>query len=146
MKIYLRSADCVAKAGMLVLKNDFTWMSSSQKNTVPIFFPIVSEQLSTCSCCHRQICHGDGCHPGRLPGASHPCGEDGWPLRARCTSQTDVEAGGGGPAAGAGLNAELVAGRPAPVSCPAGVCSRCWQIHINYLTGLNRSFFLMPGI
>lgn len=57
---------------------------------------------------NRQICHGDGCHPGHLTRASHPCSENGRPLRARRTSQTDVEAGGGGSAAGAGLNAELL--------------------------------------
>lgn len=73
---------------------------------------IVSEQLTTCCRFSRQICHGDGCHPGRLPGASHPCSEDGRPLRARCASQADVEAGGGGPAAGAGLNAELLVEMP----------------------------------
>ena len=86
---------------------------------------VVTEQSTTCCCFYRHICHGDGCHPGRLPGASHPCREDGRPLRARRASQTDVEAGGGGAAAAAGLNAEscrwkrcirLAAGRPAPVT------------------------------
>lgn len=106
-----------------------TWISIWKTSTSPCYHrPLflqstVTEQLTTCCCFYRQICHGDGCHPGRLPGASHPCGEDGRPLRARRASQTDVEAGGGGPAAGAGLNAEpseetlpfLVVGRPALV-------------------------------
>lgn len=112
--------------------NDCPWIALSENSHIsphhrPCFLEsIVTEQLTTCCCFYRQICHGDGCHPGRLPGASHPCSEDGRPLRARRASQTDVEAGGGGPAAGAGLNAELlvdtlVAGRPAPVIChPAG--------------------------
>lgn len=107
--------------------NDCTWISSSDKQSRP---PppecVVTEQSTTCCCFfYRHICHGDGCHPGRLPGASHPCREDGRPLRARRASQTDVEAGGGGAAAAAGLNAEscrwkrcirLAAGRPAPVT------------------------------
>lgn len=83
------------------------WKTATSPDVAIFFQSIVAEQLSTCPCCFRQICHGDGCHPGRLAGASHPCSEDGRPLRARCTSQTDVEAGGGGSAAGDGLNAEL---------------------------------------
>lgn len=71
-----------------------------------LFESVVTEQLTTCCCFYRQICHGDGCHPGHLSGASHPCSEDGRPLQARRASQTDVEAGGRGPAAGAGPNAE----------------------------------------
>lgn len=108
-----RIINCVPKAGTLSLEKT----SHLSLRHRPCFLEsIVTEQLTTCCCFYRQICHGDGCHPGRLPGASHPCSEDGRPLRARCTPQTDVEAGGGGPAAGAGLNAELlVAGRPAPV-------------------------------
>lgn len=50
----------------------------------------------------RKICHGDGCHPGRLSGAAGACREDGRPLRACRSAQEDVEAGGGGAAAGAG--------------------------------------------
>lgn len=93
---------------------------------------VVTEQSTTCCWFYRQICHGDGCHPGRLPGASHPCSEDGRPLRARHASQTDVEAGGGGAAGGAGLNAEAAGGNVAftggrttcSLSCmPSWVCS-----------------------
>ncbi|KAI3359664.1 hypothetical protein L3Q82_014047, partial [Scortum barcoo] len=93
-----------------------------------------------CLCQGEQICHGDGCHPGRLPGASHPCSEDGRPLRARRAPQADVEAGGGGLAAGAGLNAELpAAGRPAPVillgSCCAHVILDKWKTTSQDSTG-----------
>lgn len=118
---------CVPKAGALGLKimtaHEYLPLTNSH---VPPPECVVTEQSTTCCCFfYRHICHGDGCHPGRLPGASHPCREDGRPLRARRASQTDVEAGGGGAAAAAGLNAEscrwkrcirLAAGRPAPVT------------------------------
>lgn len=64
-------------------------MSPAAAAAVCVYFP-------------RKICHGDGCHPGRLSGAAGACGEDGRPLRARRSAQADVEAGGGGAAAGAG--------------------------------------------
>lgn len=67
----------------------------------------VGQQFTTCCCSYREICHGDGHHSGDLTRTSHPCSEDGRPLGACCTSQTDVEAWGGWPAAGAGLNAGL---------------------------------------
>ncbi len=98
---------------------------------------IVTEQSTTCCCFYRQICHGDGCHPGHLPGASHPCREDGRPLRARRAPQADVEAGGGGPAAAAGLNAQPAGGNAASCAgrttcschaCPAGCAVLKWYL------------------
>lgn len=98
-----------------IKKKKIHMISWSLKNSLiscyhhPCFLEsIVAEQWATCCCFYRQICHGDGCHPGHLPRASHPCSENGKPLWARHTSQTDVETRGGGPAAGAGLSTELL--------------------------------------
>lgn len=99
---------------------------------------VVTEQLTTCCCFYRQICHGDGCHPGCLSGASRPCGEDGRPFRARCASQTDVEAGGGGPAAGAGLNCRAVDGNAAfpggRMTCACHACPARYAVFKWFLT------------
>lgn len=107
--------------------NVFIWKTATSPcYHHPRFLESVVTELTTCCCFYRQICHGDGCHPGCLSGASRPCGEDGRPFRARCASQTDVEAGGGGPAAGADLNCRAMDGNAAfPCGRTTCACHAC---------------------